>query len=67
MDELIKQVTQKVGISEEQAKQAVETVIKFLQDKLPSPLAEQVEGVLSGGELDMGDLGDKLGGLLGKK
>lgn len=68
MDELIKMVTEKAGISESQAKQAVETVMDFLKDKLPSPIASQVEGVLSGGGLpDVGDLGKTLGGLMGKK
>ena len=68
MDELIKQVTQKVGISEEQATQAVETVMGFLKDKLPAPIASQVEAVLGGGETpDLGDIGKSLGGLLGKK
>jgi uncharacterized protein (DUF2267 family) len=68
MDELIKLVTQKAGISEAQAQQAVETVMGFLKDKLPAPIASQVEGLLSGGEMpDLGDLGKTLGGLLGKK
>jgi uncharacterized protein (DUF2267 family) len=67
MDELIKLVTQKAGISEAQAQQAVETVMGFLKDKLPEPIASQVEGMLSGGEMpDLGDLGKTLGGLLGK-
>ena len=67
MDELIKLVTQKAGISEAQAQQAVETVMGFLKDKLPAPIASQVEGLLGGGEMpDVGDLGKKLGGLLGK-
>ena len=68
MDELIKLVTQKVGVSEAQAKQAVETVLGFLKDKLPAPVASQIEGVLSGGEMpDVGGIGKKLGGLFGKK
>jgi len=68
MDELIKLVTQKAGISEAQAQQAVETVMGFLKDKLPAPVASQVEGLLSGGETpDLGDLGKQLGGLLGKR
>jgi uncharacterized protein (DUF2267 family) len=67
MDELIKQVAQKVGISEDQAQQAVEMVLGFLKDKLPAPVASQVESVLKGGGTpDLGDLGEKLGGLLGK-
>jgi uncharacterized protein (DUF2267 family) len=68
MDELVKLVSKKVGISENQAKQAVETVMGFLKDKLPAPIASQVETVLSGGEIpDVGGLGKKLGGILGKK
>jgi uncharacterized protein (DUF2267 family) len=68
VDELIKLVTKKAGISEAQAKQAVETVMGFLKDKLPAPVASQVEGLLSGGEMpDVGGLGKQLGGLLGKK
>jgi uncharacterized protein (DUF2267 family) len=66
MDELIKQVVQKAGVSEDQAQQAVETVLDFLKDKLPAPIATQIEAVLSGGEMpDLGDIGKKLGGLLG--
>ena len=50
------------------AKQAVEMVVGFLKDKLPAPVASQIEGVLSGGEMpDVGGIGKKLGGLFGKK
>jgi uncharacterized protein (DUF2267 family) len=67
MDELIKLVSQKAGISNAQAKTAVETVMKFLKDNLPAPLDSQVEALLSGGDtLDLGDVGKTLGGLLGK-
>ena len=34
MDELVKLVSQKTGISEQQAKAAVETVLNFLKQKL---------------------------------
>jgi hypothetical protein len=61
-------VTSKAGISEKQAKDAIEAVIKFVKDKLPGPIGSQVEGLLSGGDMpDLGDLGETLGGLLGKK
>jgi uncharacterized protein (DUF2267 family) len=63
MDELIKLVVQKSGISEAQAKTAVETVVNFLKQKLPAPLASQVDNALSGGMPNLG----ALGGLLGKK
>jgi len=69
MDELIKMVAKKVNIPEAQARQAVDTVIKFLKDRLPAPIASQIDGVLSGkgaGNI-ASQAGDMLGGLLGKK
>ncbi len=65
MDELIKQVAQKVGISEEQAKQAVAQVVAFLKQKLPAPIASQIDSVLSGS--GPADISQSLGGLFGKK
>ena len=69
MDELVKQVAQKVGISEEMAKTAVETVINFLKDKLPDPIARQLDNIMGGQNVagNAGDLLQGLGGLLGKK
>jgi len=67
MDELVKLVTDKVGISEAQAKQAVDVVLGFLKDKLPSPVAGQVEAALKGDLSGLGDVAGKLGGLFGKK
>jgi uncharacterized protein (DUF2267 family) len=63
LDELIKQITQRTGISEEQAKQAVAQVLEFLNQRLPAPIASQVEGLLKGGMPDLGGLG----GLFGRK
>jgi hypothetical protein len=63
MDELIKLVAKKVGIPEAQAKMAVETVIGFLKQKLPAPIAAQIDTVLGGGMPDV----SALGGLFGKK
>ncbi len=60
MDELIKLVTSKAGISEAQAKKAVETVLGFLKDKLPGPLAGQIDSLLEG---NVSDLTGSLGGL----
>ncbi len=63
MDELVKLVVQKTGISESQAKIAVETVIGFLKQKLPAPVASQIDGLLGGA----GGVMKGLGGMLGKK
>lgn len=69
MDELIKLVVKKAGISEAQAQSAVDTVINYLKDKLPAPIAGQIDGFLNGegssGAVE--DIGQGLGGLLGKK
>ena len=70
MDELIKLVSEKSGISEAQSKTAVETTVNFLKDKLPAPLAGQVDSAL-GNEAGMAAGADAiskgLGGLFGKK
>jgi hypothetical protein len=64
MDELIKLVSQKTGISEDQARAAVATVLGFLKERLPAPIAAQLDGVVGGGGTD---LAKGLGGLFGKK
>lgn len=65
MDELVKLVVAKTGISEEQARGAVATVIKFLKDKLPAPVAGQIDGILGGAGVGGALKGQ--GGLFGKK
>jgi uncharacterized protein (DUF2267 family) len=62
MDELVKLVSQKTGIPEGTARQAVEVVLNFLKDKLPGPIAAQVDNVIKGGGAG---LGKGLGGILG--
>lgn len=71
MEQIIKLVAEKTGISEAQAKVAVETVTSFLKDKLPGGLGTQVESFIKGGATgSVGDLADglkdKLGGMFGK-
>ena len=64
MDELVKLVSQKTGISEAMAKQAVEIVLGFIKEKLPAPIAGQIDAVIGGGDLT-GGLGGILGGIMG--
>jgi hypothetical protein len=69
MDELVKLVSEKTGLSEELAKTAVDTVIGFLKQRLPAPVAGQIDGLI-GGASDASGLGgvvQGLGGLLGKQ
>ena len=74
MDELIKQVVERTGISESQAQTAVTTVLGFLKTRLPEPIAGQLDGLLGGaagaaGGLagSAGDILCGLGGMLGGK
>lgn len=66
MEALIKMVAQKVGISEDQAKTAVQTVLGFIKDKVPAPIASQIDNALKGGGGDAGDTLKDLGGKFGK-
>ena len=67
MDELIKQVVERTGISEQQARGAVETVLGFIKNRLPEPLAGQLDGLVGGASGAAGGIagaaGDMLGGL----
>jgi hypothetical protein len=69
MEELIKQVSAKAGISEDQARSAVSTVLDFVKGRLPAPIASQLDNAMSGegGGIGgtLGDLASKAGGLLG--
>lgn len=62
MDELIKLVADKTGIPADTAKTAVTTVIGFLKDKLPAPLASQLDGLVgsSSDNKEGGDSGNPL-------
>ncbi len=61
MNELVKLVQDKTGISEDQARTAVTTVVNYLKGKLPAPIASQVDGALNSSGA-MGALGGMLGG-----
>lgn len=73
MEKVVKMVAERAGISESQARTAVNTVASFLKDRLPPGIAGQVDNYLkddgaggkSGG--DLGGMADKVGGMFGKK
>ena len=68
MEQLIKLVTEKTGISESQATAAVNTVVNYMKDKLPAGLSSQVDSLLKGGGIGdiAGGLKDKVGDIFGK-
>ncbi|MDT4969110.1 MAG: hypothetical protein QOJ64_3847 [Acidobacteriota bacterium] len=69
MEELIKRVSERTGLSEDKAKTAIDTVVGFLKERLPAPIAGQVDNVLTqaGGTIvdKAGDLIGGIGGLFG--
>jgi hypothetical protein len=69
MEELVKLVAEKTGLSEDVSRQAVEVVLGFLKQRLPDPIAGRLDDLLAGAEsgIDLGDLAAGLGGLLGNK
>ena len=70
MEQIIKMITEKTGISNEQAESAVNVVTDFLKEKLPAGMGNQLDGLLKGDTSSLGDmtggLNDKLGGMFGK-
>lgn len=71
MNELITQVSQKTGLTTEQATAVVQTVIAFLKGKLPSPIAGQIDSLLSGGTTGLDaakvNVTSAIGSVFGKK
>jgi hypothetical protein len=74
MDKLLALVQEKAGISADQAKKAIDAVMDFMKDKLPAPIASQIEKFMGGDGDEGGDdegggmlggITDKLGGLMG--
>jgi len=49
MDELINLVVQKTGISQDDARKAVEVIVSTLKSKLPGPIASHVDAFIAGG------------------
>ena len=48
MEELIQKVSEKAGISGEQAKNAVNTVMDFIKNKVPG-LGDKIKDMIAGG------------------
>lgn len=49
MDELVNLVVQKTGISQDDARKAVQVIVDELKNRLPGPLASHVDAFLAGG------------------
>ena len=74
MDQLLSMITEKTGLPADKAQEVVGVVLGFVKDKLPAPIASQIEGLLGGDgdgadDSEGGGMMDSvkkgLGGLLG--
>ncbi|HET9604739.1 MAG TPA: hypothetical protein VFO96_10645 [Gemmatimonadales bacterium] len=65
MDELISLVAQKTGLAPDTARTAVDTVLGFLRDRLPAPIASQLEGALSGKGTSIDEITKGISGMMG--
>lgn len=66
MEQLVKLVSEKTGISEAQATTAVNTVIGFIKDKLPAGMADQVDSLIKGDTANAGGIKDTISGMFRK-
>lgn len=72
LDELVRRISEKTGLPEDQARSAAEAAIGFVKEKLPAPIAGQVDSYLGttggGGNSSAGAGGNEEGGgdLLGQ-
>lgn len=69
MDELVRMVSERAGIPEDAARKAVQTVVGFLKDRLPAPIAGQIDGVLGASDASdkAGDVAKGIGNVLGRR
>lgn len=65
MSQVVNMVSQRTGLGKDQAETAVRTVLDFLKQRLPAPIAGQIDNVLSGSGGGLDDIAGGLGGMLG--
>ena len=67
MEKLVQLVAERTGIGEAAARTAVETVIGYLKERLPAPIAGHLDSVLGGGAAGggAGDIMGQIGGMFG--
>ncbi len=65
MDQLVKMVQDKTGISQKDAQTAVNTVVGYLKDHLPPQISGQIDAIMAG--KDAGGIAKDIGGMFGGK
>jgi hypothetical protein len=67
MNEIVTLVSQKTGLPADKAQMAVQTVVGYLKEKLPAPIAGQIDSLLAGGSVagGAGGIADTVKGMTG--
>jgi hypothetical protein len=65
MENITKTISERAGITEEQAKKALEVIIEVAKEKVPPAFQGMIDSLLKG-EKPSGGLGGMLGGMFGK-
>lgn len=67
MQDLIKMVVEKTGLSEEKAQEAIHTVLGFLKDKLPAGIGSHLDSFMGSSNSENKEKSDsKIGNILGE-
>lgn len=66
MDQLIQMVRERANLDDEQARTAVNTVVGFIKERLPDPIAGQIDGAIAGSGSESGSPMDQVGSMLGR-
>ena len=70
MNEIVQRMIERTGLPEDKAMMAVDTVLGFLREKLPGPVASQIDSLVAGnqaGSSGIGGIASGLGDMLGKR
>jgi hypothetical protein len=70
MDELIRQITSRTGISDAQAREAITIVLNFAKERMPATLAGQIDNIIGGNPSQGQSVQEhlnQLGGLFNKR
>jgi uncharacterized protein (DUF2267 family) len=66
VDQLIQKVRERANIDDDQARTAVNTVVDFLKERLPEPMAGQIEAALDGSAGGSASPMDQVGSMFGR-
>jgi len=65
MDEVIKMVAKKAGITNDQARKAVDAMLEYVNSNLPAPIAKMIQAALAGDTAAQDKLVGGVAGLMG--